>query len=277
MTTAGSDWIGAVGRGWAREWPRTDRSFRELTPTLLAAATARLSDEEPARVLDVGCGAGETALTLAARLPLVEVVGVELSPDLAAVARARCDAAGLSGRVTVVEADAARWSGPPVDLVLSRHGVMFFDDPVAAFAHLRHGTLAGGALVFSCFRERALNPWASLVADLLPVVAPADPHAPGPFAFADEARVASLLDAAGWREVAIAPVDFAYVAGEGDDPVGDALAMLRTIGPAAAAMRELDNGQRAMVEGMLAERLARYRRGPVVAIPAAAWMVSAVV
>lgn len=151
---------------------------------------------------------------------------------------------------------------------------MFFAEPVSALAHLRSLARPGGRLVFSCFRAAALNLWASALQPLFPA-SEVDRRAPGPFAFADEAYVADLLAAAGWRDAAAAPLDFEYVAGRGDDPVADALDYLRRIGPVARALRDLDELRRTELADALALLVADHRRGDRVAFPAAAWIWSA--
>ncbi|MDE2399283.1 MAG: SAM-dependent methyltransferase, partial [Burkholderiales bacterium] len=160
----------------------------------------------------------------------------------------------------------------------SRHGVMFFDDPPRAFAHLRACAAPGASLAFTCFRDRRLNPWASELTALLPadLAAPADPHAPGPFAFADQAWTTGILEQAGWRDVRMEPLDFAYVAGMGDDPVGDAMAFLERIGPAAPALEQLKGTPaEAAVHARLTTWIRGYASDGLVAFPAAAWFVTA--
>jgi hypothetical protein len=130
-------------------------------------------------------------------------------------------------------------------------------------------------LAFSCFRAPSLNPWASGVAGHVPSTVPADPHAPGPFAFADEARVAGLLKAAGWRDAAAVPLDFEYVAGTGDDPILDAVGFFLRIGPTAAAIRQLDGADRQLLIDALHAFVATYHAEGRVVFRAAAWIWSA--
>lgn len=266
------DWEGRVGRKWAEEWRRTDRSFAGLTDKLLGRASAR-----PIRkALDVGCGAGEFSLALARGHAGAEVVGVDVSEDLIETARER---GAKLANVSFELADAAKWTrdGFDPDLVVSRHGIMFFPDPIEAFAHLGGLAAPGARLVFSCFRDIGENPWADRIASFLPTDAaqPADPEAPGPFAFADRDRVEGILTRSGWREVAFEKVDFAYIAGTGTDPVADALSYFLAIGPAARAAAELADADRADFIGKLRRYLANNREGSLIALPAAAWIVSA--
>lgn len=269
--TTGMDWQTQVGRTWAENYSLTDRSFTGLTQRLLE----RISQHEAQAVLDVGCGAGELSLAVGRLKPKARVVGVDLSHALVEAARER--GSGQHGNVEFAEGDAAGWrlEGFAPDLLISRHGVMFFDDPVGAFANLRGMSRPGAALVFSCFRALDSNPWAGHLAKLLELPPAANPRAPGPFAFADEDYVRSLLGQAGWSDIAFEPVDFAYVAGKGADPVDDALHFLRRIGPAAGALRALEGEARTQAEAKIRKWLEDCRSEDLVALQAAAWIVSA--
>lgn len=267
------EWTGTVGRSWADEWQRTDRSFTELTHRLLGQI-ARLPGD---RVLDIGCGAGELALALAQARPASQVLGADISTELVEAARSR--AAGLAN-VRFAVADVSAWSDSAFipDVLVSRHGVMFFDDPVGAFQHLRGASSPGARLVFSCFGPFVDNTWASEMASTIaPTEAAAftDPHAPGPFAFADPLRVRAILEAAGWSEVVCEPERFSYIAGAGHDSVAEALAFFRRIGPAAPRLRALPEAERAGAESALRALLERRRVGNRVCFDAMAWIVSA--
>jgi len=273
MTNA-QEWQGRVGQNWAAEWERTDRSFSALTPQLLAA----IAKEPGSRIVDIGCGAGELALAVVKARSGAHVTGIDISEDLIGAARGRAaDQPTLAFEV----ADAANWqssAGPvdmPVDLFVSRHGVMFFDNPPDAFAHLSSIAAPGARLVFSCFRAPAENLWAAEIAKLLPPAKPAAPaaFAPGPFAFSDPDHVRRCLK--GWRDVRFTPLDFAYVVGSGPNPVADALSFFGRIGPAAAAIRTLPDKARATFERGLLELVQSRHVGGRVCFPAAAWLVSA--
>lgn len=265
-------WQGQVGNTWAAQWARTDRSFTGLTDKLLARASAHRFE----RALDIGCGAGELSLALGRGHPHAQIVGVDVSEELVATARHR--GANLPN-VSFELGDAAIWQGQGYrpDLLVSRHGVMFFDDPVGAFSHLHDLAAPGARLVFSCFRAPAENAWASETTALLPPgsTGPSDPHAPGPFAFADDARVADILGRAGWRNVDFERVGFAFVVGAGDDPVEDALGYFALIGPVARAAAALEDAQKAAFRLRLRKYLERHASGSLVALKAAAWIVTA--
>jgi SAM-dependent methyltransferase len=270
--TGKEDWQGRTGEGWAAEWKRTDRSFGGLTERLLARSRAFAFRH----VLDIGCGAGELSLALARGRPQARVVGVDVSPRLVEAARSR--AASMSN-VEFVVADAAQWH-PANDfmpqLLISRHGVMFFADPPAAFANLAGLAADDAALMFSCFRDRAENPFFGEVAAVLPSPEEApDPYAPGPFAFADRDHVTAILTDAGWQDIDFEPFDFAMIAGAGDDPVEDAMSYFQRIGPAARALREMDESTRAQTIPAIRKVAERNLRDGLVALHAAAWIVTA--
>ncbi|MEH3159934.1 MAG: class I SAM-dependent methyltransferase [Sphingomonas taxi] len=265
--TSAIDWRAQVGTIWAEEWRRTDRAFAGLVPHLDAAIRSAAAAEAFA-ALDIGCGAGATAAALAAARPDAQVTGVDLSGDLLAVARERH---GGMPNLDFIHADAidAAATLAPLDLLFSRHGVMFFADPHAAFARLRAATRPGGALVFSCFAALADNPWATLLA---PAAPPPAGYIPGPFAFADPAATHAILTAAGWDAAEPTPIRFAYRVGEGDDPVEDGLAFFARIGPAARLLRDAAPAERPLLADRLRAALAAQRNGAVVDFPAAAWI-----
>lgn len=267
--TQAHDWAGLVGGTWASEWQRTDRSFAALTPQLDAAI---LAAPDTGRALDIGCGAGSTSITLATARPNLNVTGADLSPALLTVARER--AAGLAN-LDFVEGDVLHTAAvrAPIDLMVSRHGVMFFADPVPAFAALHAAARPDARLVFSCFRAPAGNEWASAVVTAISGSPPAPrTDAPGPFAFAEEARVAGILADSGWREARATPIDYAYRAGEGPDAVADAVSFFSRIGPAAPLLRELPPAAREAALARLAAVCADHHNNDAVEFPAAAWL-----
>lgn len=271
MTDA-NEWLGRTGQSWAEQWRRTDRSFGPLTEHLLARTRGFAFDT----VLDIGCGAGELSLALARGRPHVAVTGLDIAPQLIEIARDRGE---HLPNVSFEVGDAASW--PPAagfvpDLLVSRHGVMFFDDPIAAFGHLAGLAAPAASLLFSCFRDRAENPFFTEAARLLPnPEAPPLPGAPGPFAFADRERVTGILEGAGWSQVAFEPFDFAMIAGGGENPVADAVEYFSTIGPAARAASELGPDQRVRFLDRLRELARRNLYEGLVSLRAAVWIVTA--
>ncbi len=267
-----SDWQGRVGESWASEWSRTDRSFSALTDRLLGLA----SEGGFSRALDVGCGAGEISLALARGHTGASIHGIDISETLIAVAKQRGE---KRANVSFEMADAASWVPPSPDqapdLIVSRHGVMFFDDPQAAFANMRESAAPGAHLVFSCFRSVSENAWAAELSALVPGGSSSQPAGPGPFAFADAKRTRAMMERAGWEDVEFESFDYPYVAGTGDDPVEDAHSFFLSIGPAARAAAQLHAAERAQFSEDLRALLAQHRDGSMVLMKAGAWLVSA--
>ena len=273
MTDA-SEWRGRVGEAWAEEWRRTDRSLAPVQAALLDTLLPLLP--EGAAILDIGCGAGSTSLALAEARPDARVTGLDLSEALVVAARERA-----AGRAEFEVGDASTWTPPDArrfDALVSRHGVMFFNHPFAAFAHLNSLAAPGAPFVFSCFRGRDLNPWAAelapVIAHFAPEAAAAPPPAQGPFAFADPDRIRDILAAGGFVAPAIAPIDVDFVTGEGADPIAETLAYFRRIGPFAALLRELDPPRRDEALTMVESIATARREGNRVVFPAAVWIVT---
>ena len=197
------EWNGPLGERWARDQQEMDALAGPHGEAAIKAAGVKAGE----RIVDIGCGCGDTSMSLAkAAGPGGEVLGVDVSAPMLDVARQRGKAAGFTN-LTFAEADASSASLPgDRDLLYSRFGVMFFAAPVPAFAHLRRSLKDTGRLAFACWQAAKENPWA-----VVPVMAgraalnltppPQDPHAPGPFAFADQLRVRAILLEAGFRDV----------------------------------------------------------------------------
>ncbi|MGA9794617.1 MAG: class I SAM-dependent methyltransferase [Rhizomicrobium sp.] len=263
-------WNGPVGERWAKLQPTVDVNMASIADALLAFAAPKPGE----RVLDIGCGGGTTTLLLSKAVgPSGDVTGVDISAPMLAVARGRGIAANF------IEADASAHSfNATHDLVFSRFGVMFFDEPVAAFANIRKALKPHGRIAFVCWRPFVENAWSfapySAAKSLLPEEPPSDPFAPGPFAFADCGRLRNILDEAGFADIRINPLDSAMHMGA---DVEEAAMQATRIGPLARAMNGLDDAQREKVRGVVKEVLAKYRTKEGVAPGAACWLVGATV
>jgi SAM-dependent methyltransferase len=267
--TSAYDWTGRIGDVWAAEWRRTDRSFTALTPHLDAAILAA-AGANVRTVIDIGCGAGATSLATAQALPTANVTGIDLSPSLIEIAKARA-AAQANASFLCADIATAAPKHAPIDLYISRHGVMFFADPVAAFTAFAKAAAPNGVLVFSCFAERSANRWAVETIPATDADA-ADSTTPGPFAFADPTYVATILEKSGWHAAQPERIDFGYRAGEGVDPVTDAVDYLVRIGPAASLIRGAAPEERERHVARLTQVCDRHRSGELVEFPAAAWI-----
>ena len=273
---SGRRWADSAA-GWVEHESIFDAIFTPVTRAILDAADVA----EGQRVLDVGCGTG----TLLAAAAGAAAVGIDIAPGMVAAATARVPAATvLVGDAQVMDLAAAA-PGPPFDRVVSRFGVMFFADPMAAFANLRRVVAADARLVFACWRAFEENPMFTLGTSVLaerldPRPGPPAPNEPGPTAFADRARLAGLLSAAGWASVDITPLDVTLDYGfDGDDGVEQRLATVLSITTGRAAREILEPALTSEAWAELLEDVrAELRRGLVdgaVKVPAALWLVTA--
>lgn len=268
-----ADWNGTVGERWAAEQERTDQLIRAFGDAALAAAKALPGEA----VLDVGCGCGDTSLSLADAVGASgRVVGVDVSGPMLAVAGQR--AAGRAN-LSFAEADASRASLPgPFDLMFSRFGVMFFDDPPAAFTQLRKALKPGARLAFACWAAPQDNPWAALPAQAARKASglnlpPADPTAPGPFAFADKDRVHGILAAAGFTGISFQPFEAPMYLGS--SPRSAAEGAVR-IGPASRVAREAGPDKLPGIVDAIESALAPHAAPDgAIALPGRTWIVTA--
>jgi len=234
------------------------------------------------RVIDVGCGCGETTLALARRVaPAGQVLGVDLSAPMLARAAERARAAGLGDVIRFENADAQthRLPAGAFDVAYSRFGVMFFADPAAAFANLRTTLRPGGRLAFVCWQTLVQNRWLSTplaaAAPHLTLPPPPAPGAPGPFSLADPDRVRSILGRAGFADVALEPVCEPLTIGGGGDVEATVRFLLEGVGPTSAALRDADPAVRERVGVAVREAIAPYVTPTGVRMDSAAWIVTA--
>ena len=263
-------WNEGAGPVWADLHAPLDRQLKPLGE----AGMAVLAPEDGERILDIGCGAGDTSHALAAAVgPSGAVVGADISRLLLNVARTR--SAALPG-LSFIEADAQTFpfGTGAFDAVFSRFGVMFFADPTAAFINIRRALKPGGRLTFVCWRTPPENPFMGLpmAAALahIPPPPPPEPGAPGPFAFADPEKVRGILSAAGFTDLIFTPHDTKI--GSGD--LETTLAMSLKIGPLGAMLRE-NPDKREVVIDAVREALSAHEGPDGVKLGAAVWIVSA--
>lgn len=268
-------WNGVVGERWARNQVSLDRALAPFG----RAAIDRLAPAPGERLLDVGCGAGGTLLELAERLGgQGEVLGADISRPLLEHARRRLAAARLTN-VHVQEVDAAQVSFErPFDAIFSRFGVMFFDDPLAAFTNLRRALLPGGRLGFVCWQRLEENPWSAVpLAAVRPLIAdppaPAAVGAPGPFAFAEPERCRAVLSGAGFSQVRIEPFQHPVVISE--QGIEEAVGFVTRVGPASRLLADQPDVVRETARARIASALAPALDGTTVALGGAAWVVTA--
>ncbi|MFO7853706.1 MAG: class I SAM-dependent methyltransferase [Paracoccaceae bacterium] len=275
MSTA-EDWAGDLGRRWAAEAERQDRMLAAFE----AAGRAALGDVAGRRVLDLGCGPGASSFALAR--DGAETTGLDVSPDLLAVARARAAEPGAPP-VAFVEGDAAsaRFEAP-FDALFSRFGCMFFEDPVPAWRNLRAALLPGAPFVGVAWRPVKQNLWVfeplKLIGDLLPPQPSPPPGAPGPFGWAEPALPGAWLAEAGWREVGFAEAEADIALGGetgASPPLPRAAEAIMTGGPLSRRILELPEDAQAEVRARLEAGLAPFVRDGAVRLPGRVWVATA--
>jgi SAM-dependent methyltransferase len=266
-------WDGDEGDHWVRYQQRYDAMTGPFTEPLLSAGAIEAAD----RVLDIGCGTGQTTRLAAQRANRGFALGVDLSSAM--LDRAHQDAAdeGLTN-VRFEQADAQVHAFPPeaFDVVLSRFGVMFFADPVGAFTNIGRAVRPGGRLAFLCWQDALRNEYIAvpLGAALahLPVPDIGGPGAPGPFSLADRGRIDEVLTQAGFEQVTTTPLEAQmWLGDDADDAVeflsgtGLARGLLESVEP-AGAQRALD---------AVRDALRRYEAPDGLHLGGAAWLVIA--
>src|SRR6185437_9762616 len=202
-------WNGPNGQRWTDRQAEQDVLLAPVSKALIERAAAKPGD----RILDVGCGCGSTSIALARQVaPSGFVLGIDISGPM--LARAR-ELAPKGAPVDFALADATVYpfDSQSFDLLVSRFGVMFFAEPAVSFANLRKGLRPSGRLAFACWREPRHNPFfmapLQAVYKHVPKLPPQAPEDPGPFSFASEARVHSILGEAGFIGTEMEPCDLA--------------------------------------------------------------------
>ena len=264
-------WNSRGGEVWVEQQQLLDRLFLPFE-RLLADAVA---SGDARNVLDIGCGAGATTLAAARRLgPQGQCTGLDISAPLIAAARRRAESEGLAN-AQFIAGDAQRQAFDPetFDAIISRFGVMFFDDPAAAFANLRRAVRPGADLTFIAWRSAEDNPFMvaaeRAAAPFLPELAPRDPIAPGQFAFAGTDRVRRILETE-WRDINIQSLDVPCTL-SADDLATYAARM----GRVGQMLPDLDEATRATVIRAVTQAFEPYVSDGVASFNAACWRVHA--
>lgn len=262
-------WNGPAGRAWVEMQDLLDAMMKPFEAPLVEAAAGGT------RVLDIGCGTGSTTLAIARSLgTAAHCTGVDISAPMLALARQRAETAGSP--VAFVNADAQTHAFEPAafDRLVSRFGVMFFNVPARAFANLRGAAAPGALLSVIVWRGAAENPFMTTAeraaAPLLPELPPRRLDAPGQFAFADRAKVETILAQSGWADVALEPldVDCAFPAHELPRYVG-------WMGPVGNFLQKADAATRARVLAAVLPAFEPFVHDDEVRFPAACWRVTA--
>ena len=268
-------WNRTAGQRWTDRQEEQDLVLRPVSDRLIAAAEPKPGQ----RVVDIGCGCGDTTIDFAARVaPGGEVLGLDISEPMLARARERAPVS-LPARFVLADATVYAFAPGWADLAVSRFGVMFFADPARSFANLRGGLKPGARLVFACWRAAKENPWMMIplreAKKHAPPLPETNPEDPGPFAFADDARVRRILSAAGFADIVVTPqdLDIDIAIGRGLDA---AVAGALGIGPTSRILDGQPEAVRAAAMADIRKAFAERAKGDSVPLGAAIWMVSAV-
>jgi len=264
-------WNGLGGRAWVDEQELLDRVFKPLETLLVEAVAA----DTRRQVLDVGCGTGSTTIAVAQVLkPHGQSIGIDISEPMVAAARARAEREGLAVRFICANAQEYSFAPARVDMIISRFGVMFFNDPVHAFANLRRATTDNAQARLIAWRSPAENPFMTTAeraaAPLLPNLPARRSDAPGQFAFADRDRVHSILERSGWSGIDIRPVDFDCTV-----PEKDLVRYVTRLGPVGRVLQETDDETRARVMDAVLPAFDSYIDEGALRFQAACWVITA--
>jgi SAM-dependent methyltransferase len=268
-----SAWDGGEGAHWVAHQTRYEAMAPAFTERLLAAAALA----EPDRVLDVGCGCGQTTRLAARQASAGHALGVDLSTAMVERARAQAADEGIgNARFERADAQVHPFAPEVFDVAISRFGIMFFDDPVAAFTNIHGALRPGGWITFVCWRGFEHNQWLAVPAGAalahVPVPDLGAPDGPGPFSLAEPERVVQVLSRAGFDEISTNPVDAPVRLGRDAD---DAVSFLSGTALARTLLDPVDPGTAARALDAVRDALRPYERPDGLTLDGAAWLVAA--
>ena len=268
-------WNGPESAHFVDYADRYDRQLESFTQALLQQA----GPETHQVVLDVGCGSGAT--TLAAATKAERVIGVDFSAPLVKLARSRAlEASIANAEFVIADAQTHQFDAGTFDLVISQFGMMFFDEPVAAFTNIRRALRAGGRTAFVSWQGLAANEWLMLIADAvgrhveLPEFGGLS-RGPGMFALCRPTEITALLDAAGFERAQCRSYSTTIVLGGGGSP-DDSVDFLFDMGMPRGLLGFVDDASRDdVLRAVRSELVDRYEDGVGIRLGAAAWVVTA--
>lgn len=261
-------WNSTGARGWVEAQEVLDRLFEPIADMLLA-------DIRPGEnVLDVGCGTGGLSVEAARRAaPGGTCTAVDISHPMIEAAQARSERGATPVTYICADAQSYAFQSAAFDRIISRFGVMFFEDTVRAFANLRAAARRGAELRFTAWRSIEENPFVTAAeraaAPLLQLPMRRNDE-PGQFAFASANRVSSILDQSGWEDIEIRPLDLPCELAE-----ADFLQYLSLIGPVGRYLQQTDDHMRIQVMESVKPAFDIYRNEDGVRFNAACWVVTA--
>jgi ubiquinone/menaquinone biosynthesis C-methylase UbiE len=264
-------WNDTAGRAWVELQETLDRVLAPFEHLLVSAVAAR----QARRVLDVGCGTGSTTLAIARQIgPKGSAVGLDISEPMIALAKQRAERESAPPRFLCADAQTHAFDDESFDMIVSRFGVMFFDDPVRAFTNLRRAAAPKAALHVIAWRSAADNPFMTAAeraaAPFLPQIPARKADEPGQFAFGDSNRVHAILEKSGWADIDIEPLDVVCTL-----PERELNAYFTRLGPLGRVLQQVDARKRAEIIETVRAAFEPYVHGTEVRFTAACWTIRA--
>lgn len=264
-------WKGLGGSAWVELQELLDGMFKPLEDLLVEGVT----QGSGGRVLDVGCGAGATTLAVARRLGANgRCTGIDISDVMVAAGRLRAEREGTPAHFICADAQTYAFEPASFDTIISRFGVMFFDDAVQAFGNLRRAAREGAGLRLIVPRSAEENSFMTTAeraaAPYLPSLPERRPDAPGQFAFADRRRIFDILQESRWADIEIQPIDAGCTF-----PEADLVRFFTRLGPLGRVLHEADDPTRARVIEAVRTAFDPYVHGAEVRFAGACWLVGA--
>ncbi len=257
----------------AQQWVDCQDVLDALLQPVLDLLLSEAALQPGEQVLDIGCGTGASTMAAARIVDAAgHVTGADISAIMLERARTRARAARLEN-LSFVEADAQHhpFDRATCDAIISRFGVMFFEDPVTAFRNIRQAAIPKGRLVFLCWASLPKNSWFAVprqaAVDVLGTVPPPEPRAPGPMAFEDRDYVTDILRDAGWGDVAVTESSLILTP---KGSVAEVASFATRLGPASRIIKDLQGSEAdtARIENMMSKKLEPFVTGTQVRVPA---------
>lgn len=267
------EWATSEGEHFAANEDRYTKMLAGMGERLIAAADLGPDD----RVLDVGCGYGAVTLMAARAVPQGRAEGLDISESLLRRANKRAAEQGVEN-VTFQHGDAQSCSlpGDSFDVAISRLGIMFFEDPHAAFANIRSAVRPGGRLAFVCWKDVSENEHMMVplrvALEHIPMQDMGDADALSPFSLADPNRVRDLLEGAGWSEVSLEPFEESMWWGTSAE---DVVQFIAGAGRTKVMLQDVDESVALRTADALRDALRPHETADGLFLGGAAWVVTA--
>jgi SAM-dependent methyltransferase len=269
-------WNADEARHWVDEQAAYDRMLAPFAARLLEGAAIASGES----VVDIGCGTGATTCDAARAASGGQALGLDISRAMVEGARARAIREEIDNvTFEVGDAQTRTFETASADLVMSRFGVMFFDEPVRAFANLRTALRPSGRLTFVCWREMLENEWIAVPAmaalQHVPLPEPGAPDAPGPFSLGDPQRVHAVLAEAGFHDITLDAVDDPLLLAGGGS-LDETVSFLRNTGMARALLSDVAPETVDAAVAEIERSLAPFETPDGYRLGSAVWLVRAV-